>query len=662
MILRDEGKTIERCLTSMIGLVDEYVLGIDSQCTDDTEAVVIKFFKDHPELQVNIYQYLWEDSFSKARNIGMDKATGTHILIMDGHEFFPERFFNITEKREVDNRYCFNVMKQTIDKEKCDDAHIHLYQQPFIGNTPNNYFMQPRIYRNDPSIRFNRDAHNTIMGTDREKSLNFPEIILIHDAPEDNRVWRKEQRIRMNTKALNADIEANPLDTRAMFYLGNTRMEAEDWSQAIYIFGRYLDICNVDHAEKYQVLLHKSIAHKALKEFKLARDSAILAVGVDPFRRDAYMQLGTLHNEEKDFEKAVFYFSQALTINPSNSRMFQNGPTSTWDPHQRIAVAYEGLGDKKRAIAHYKAALSYLKNKGWEDKVEELSERKKNILIIDHIGSFTKNLVERLRKSGEVNVMYIKEYDSQLVKWADDILCEWGDINALKCASTVPEKTTIRIHGYEAYTNKGILSQIDWSRIKKVVFVARHIKKMLSSIIPDEKCIVIPNGVDTEAFYIKNKDRDERNVGYAGYINEKKNPFLLLDIIKSNPDKRFNLRVDFQSPFWEETFKFELKDCQNVIYHPRYEKLSDFWNQIDSVVSTSIIESFSFNVAEAMACGCKPYIYNWKGAKEIWPEKWIYTERPIFSKTKDREEFRKYIINNYDESEMLPRLMGVICG
>jgi glycosyltransferase involved in cell wall biosynthesis len=658
MILRDEGKTIERCLKSMIGLVDEWIIGIDTKCTDNTEEMVNKFFSENTSFEKILYKYEWKDSFSKARNEGMDKATGTHILIMDGHEFFPERFYNITEGREVDNIFCFNEMKKMLETEGQDIAHIHLYQQPFIGNTPNNYFLQPRVYRNAPEIRFGRDAHNTIQNT--KTNLHFPEVILIHDAPDDNREWRKKQRIEMNTKVLREDIEKNPEDLRAMFYLGNTLMENEQWEEAIKWFTVYIGKCKRDDIEIYQVYLHKASCHKFLKDFKSARDSVLMAIGVDTFRRDGYMLAGQLYFDEEKWQEAVYYFSSALRLNPVYSPMFQNGPTATWDPHQRLARSYEKIGEKEKAIAHYKAALSYFDNQGWKDAIAELSKNKHNFLIIDRIGSFTRCFVERLRKTDKFNVVYVKEFDSRLAKWADYVFCEWGDMDALECARTVPEKTVIRIHGYEAYMNKGILSQIDWSKIKKVIFVAKHIQKMLSDIIPIDRSVVIPNGVDTELFYIAKENRDINNVGYAGYINEKKNPFLLLEIIKENQDKKFHLRIDFQSPFLEETFKFELKGCKNVVYHPRYEKLADFWNQMDSVISTSIIESFSYNVAEAMACGCKPYIYKWNGAVETWGEKWIFTNRPFWKETKDRTEYRKYILNNYDNSVMIPRLLEAI--
>ena len=171
---------------------------------------------------------------------------------------------------------------------------------------------------------------------------------------------------------------------------------------------------------------------------------------------------------------------------------------------------------------------------------------------------------------------------------------------------------------------------------------------------------LIPNGVDLEKYYIKSKKRDLKNIGYAGLMNEKKNPGLLLQIIKRNPDKTFHLRIDWQSPFWEEEYKRD--DLKNVVYHGRYDNLADFWNQMSSVLSTSIIESFSFNIAEAMACGCKPYIYNWMGAKEIWHEQFIFEEFPEFGDHVDRAYYREYIKDNYPLNRSLEDMEKVMIG
>ncbi len=670
LILKNEGESIYRCLDSVKEFVDEYVIGIDDSTDDNTFDELCRFFdideafktlwNERKDRQISdgkylIYDYKWKKNFSKARNEGMDKATSDYILILDGHEYFPDQWFNITEQKMIPVKQLLLKVKERISKEDIEEAYFQLYQQPFLGWTPNNFFLQPRIYKNDPKIRFNRPAHNTITSTDPEKVIHFVDIILLHDAPEDNRSERKKQRVVMNVDKIKKTIEKNPKDTRSHFYLGNTYIEKKEFSQAISSYKKYMKYSKNETHEKYQVYMHMATCYRHLKKYIEARDCLYLAKAIDPLRRDAYSLLGEIFLELKKYDNCIFELSNMLKLNPRASRMFQNGGTQTWDPHQKLAMAYRAIGDMSKAIAHLDQAYRILPNEKWLETLEAWKDNKKNILIIDKQQSFTKDLFEYFKKKKGYNVVYSSKYDIRHCRWADYIWCEWADENAIICSKNFPEKTVVRLHGYEAYVLQPYWNQIDWKGLKKVVFVAEHIRDRMIKLagIPKEKCIVIHNGVNVDKFYIKKWARDKMNVGYAGFINSKKNPFLLLQIIKENPKVNFHLRVDFQDEFWRATFDHELKDYKNVLYHGRYNDLNTFWNKMSGVLCTSIIESFSFNVAEAMACGCIPFVYRFNGADEFWSN-WIYDNKPsMLAKLKslDKEgmkSYRKYIVDTFN--------------
>jgi tetratricopeptide (TPR) repeat protein len=712
LVLKNEGKTIYRCLDSIKDVVDEYIIGIDDTTDDNTVDEVCKFFNeihgkdcynadminkqkaengygihldDKNKKRTHVYFYKWQDNFSKARNEGMDKATGDYILIMDGHEYFPELHFNITFGKEIKCRELLKNAKQYLANNPHDQGYVQLYQQPFNGQIPNNFFLQPRFYRNGffrdyeenngiidlkkykedktKKIRFNRAAHNTIFNVHYGSVINFDEIILIHDAPPDNRKERKEQRTPMNEVALKKMIQKNPDDFRAYFYLGNTYLEVNEWEKAIKTFNRYLRKVKGDHSEKYQAYIHKAICHKALKQWGEARDSLLLAIGIDPFRRDSYLILGDIYFDLKHYEKALKYYTEAVNIIPKPSRMFQNGPAGTFDVHQKLAFVYATMGKIPQAIVHLEQANKFFPNEKWVEQIKIWRDGKKNILIIDESGSFTNDFIDYLKTKPEYNVIKANRYDTRLCMWADKIWSEWANNDAYLCSKNFPDKTTVRLHGWEAYGAPQIINRIEWDKINGV-FVCDHIKDKVikEHRLDPEGLEVIDNGVNTDKFFIKEKNRNEKNIGYAGFINIKKNPFLLIQIIKANPDYTFHLRVDFQDPYNKASFDYELRDCKNVVFHDRYDDLNDFWNQMSCVLSTSIIESFSYNIAEAMACGCKPYIYNWNGAKKIWGDKWIFTDMPKFTKVGDRKEYRDYIIKNYPLHKSLKAMEKVLIG
>lgn len=671
-ILKNEGQTIYRCLDSMKTFVDEWIIGIDDTTNDNTKEEVKKFFTDN-KLPCNIYydqtsedvnnivyEYKWQNDFSKARNEGMDKATGDYILIIDGHEFFPEEWYNISEGRSFPCIKCLEEIIKRFDNDYpagMDEIFVQLYQQPFTGNVPSNYFLQPRIYRNDPKLRFGRAAHNTIMNSDSEKRLNLIEVILIHDAPESNRKERHTQRIEMNIKALHEDLKRNPKDTRAMFYLGNTFMEDKKFDDAIKAYDDYMANRKDDNSEKYQVLIHRALCYKEKQMHDDAKISCHYAIKTDPSRRDAYCILGDICLIQKKWDEALIYYNQALMLRPLATPMFSHGAVYTWLPHINMATAYEELKDNQKAILHLTGALNYVKNQAWKDKIKKLKGYKKNIYIVDSIGSFTSEFSKHLKNKG-YEVITTKEYSRQIAEWADYIWQEWADNNAIM-SSKHGKKTTIRFIGYEAYSNGEILNNINFGDTK-VIFIAKHIQNMMKQYV-NGNGTVIQVGVNCHNFSIRDTKRNTKNIGYAGYINEKKNPELLYRIIKANPEYIFNLRCDWQSAFWKR--RFEQADFKNIVYHGRYDNLADFWNQMSITLSTSIIESFSYNIAEGMACGCKPYIYNWEGAEDIWGKQWIFDDMPEFTENitdAERYLYRQYVIEKYENKNQMNQMEKVL--
>lgn len=658
--LKNEGSTIYRLLDSCEPFIDEFIIGIDNSCTDNTKEEVLKWAEyTTTNAEIDIYYFDWNESFAYHRNEGMDKATGDWILVMDGHEFFPDSWTNITEKRRTNSQEVMKLIKGHLAEggvkdedgtiKDCDAVFLNLYQQPFIGETPNNFFMQPRIYRNGLSathpkekIRFGRAAHNCIMYTRPELDVQYPEAIIIHDAPEENRKERAVQRQDMNIKQLTDDLKKNDKDTRALFYLGNTYLEGKKYKEAEESYTRYLELIKTETDEVYQCYLHLALLYKELEKYNDAIKCLSNSIRINPTKRDAFLLTGDMYAALEEWDRAVQYYNICISIKPPVSRMFSNGGTYTWLPHQQLCIAYKALGNKEMAIAHLKICLGYVQTEGWITELKELTGDKRNILIIDHIGSFTGEFKNYLENKN-YNVITVKEFSRTLAVWADVIFCEWGDRNALQCAE-FKGKTVVRIHGYEAYINADLVQQI---QAKQIIYVAQHIKDMIG-----KDGLVIPNGVDTDKFYIDERVRHSDYCGVVGYMNSKKNPLRLAKIIKSHPEIQFHLRIDWQDAFLEQSFKYETKLCDNIVYHARYKDLKQFYNQMQYILSTSDIESFSYAIAEGMACGCTPLIYNWKGAKDIWNKSFIFNDMPVFE-PKESKAMRKYILDNYPLTQQM---------
>ena len=78
LIVKNEEKTLERCLRSVDGIPDEIVI-VDSGSEDTTKAIAGRFTS-------RIFDFEWVDNFSAARNYSFAQATMDYILWLDADD------------------------------------------------------------------------------------------------------------------------------------------------------------------------------------------------------------------------------------------------------------------------------------------------------------------------------------------------------------------------------------------------------------------------------------------------------------------------------------------------------------------------------------------------------------------------------------------------
>lgn len=89
MIVKNEEHNIQRCLESVKGVVDEMIV-IDTGSTDNTKTYA-------ENLGANVFDFIWEDDFSKARNFSLDNCSGDWILVLDADEYLSKNYKNVLQ-------------------------------------------------------------------------------------------------------------------------------------------------------------------------------------------------------------------------------------------------------------------------------------------------------------------------------------------------------------------------------------------------------------------------------------------------------------------------------------------------------------------------------------------------------------------------------------
>ena len=83
MIVRNEEQVIARCLDSVQGIADEYII-VDTGSTDRTKEIISTYTQKD-------YEFQWIHDFAAARNYSFEQATGDYILWLDADDVLLEK-------------------------------------------------------------------------------------------------------------------------------------------------------------------------------------------------------------------------------------------------------------------------------------------------------------------------------------------------------------------------------------------------------------------------------------------------------------------------------------------------------------------------------------------------------------------------------------------
>ena len=416
----------------------------------------------------------------------------------------------------------------------------------------------------------------------------------------------------------------------------------------------------------------------------------------DPKR---YNISGLIYYQKKEFDKAKEEFEKGLKINPVDSDLLFNygyllkninQEKEAWRYLMRIHnkdwATYDLLGDieyknrsKLASLRFYKKAAE-LPNSPNEMKKKFIDMRnivkqdtKIAFLCLPGLDNFLKDIVETFSLGYDVKLVVTTNGNqiSEAIKWADIVWLEWANEMTVFATNQIPEiqnkKVVCRLHSYEIFTQ--FPDKINWTNIDQLIFVGDHIKRILHELHPNlninpDKEIIVSNGVDLDKFkFLVHKPG--YNLSVLAHINYKKDPSAWIQIINKlkEIDNRYKLHVggDFQDPRYKIYFDYikkEMKLENNFILHGWINEVDKFLEDKDYTLSTSIHESFGYNIAEAMARGIKPIIHNFDGAKSLWPNELIYNTideavEKITEQTYDSEGYRRFIEDNYSLEEQI---------
>jgi glycosyltransferase involved in cell wall biosynthesis len=281
--------------------------------------------------------------------------------------------------------------------------------------------------------------------------------------------------------------------------------------------------------------------------------------------------------------------------------------------------------------------------------------------------TFSRQLIDHWQGQGHT-VLTSLYHEETFVDKCDVIFYDYASVNMVELNKfhRRPRRAIIRGIDIELYQN--YYQNFDWDLIDYFVFISEPTKQMVldkgNFDCPPNKIKVIPPGVNTDRFTLKNATRGKKAV-FCGRLWIGKNAVGAIDVVhelnKLDPGWSLYLRGDSADPpWWRQYLNYRIEQEDFHIYiDGRQDDINAYYEDKDLLILPSFKEAFSYVAAECLAKGIPVLINNWYGAKQIWPPEFVYsTPREAASIYCQNlinyapMDLRRFILDKYDEKIM----------
>jgi glycosyltransferase involved in cell wall biosynthesis len=268
LIVKNEEQTLDRCLASLAGAVDEIVV-VDTGSTDATADVARRYTN-------RVFDFPWRQDFALARQFAFEQTRGDWAGWVDADDVVvgAEHIRRLAAEAPADVGAIY--WRYTMDFD--------------AAGQPQCQFWRERLVRNDGSYRWQGRIHEVLASDRPWQTARAREVWVEHRSPAGRDAARLQRNIALLEAEL-ADSGATP-SPRLLFYLGRDYASAGRSGDALATYQRYLAMAAaVWDEERY--LAHVAVAGllRSLNRLDEAIDADLQAIKLLPRWPDAYFGL-----------------------------------------------------------------------------------------------------------------------------------------------------------------------------------------------------------------------------------------------------------------------------------------------------------------------------------------------------------------------------------
>ena len=340
MIVRDEGRTLGRCLASVAGAFDEVVV-VDTGSRDATKEVA----RGHG---ARLFDFGWVDDFAAARQFAFDRATSTWVAWLDADDIVT----NAAHIRRAAAAAAPDVAgfewRYVAARDARGDATCEFWRE--------------RCVRNDGTFRWRGRVHEVLVPA-RPRALARDHAVVVEHRPEGSRAGEKNER---NLRILESELRAagHEADPRLLFYLGNEYASAGRTRRAVACYRKYLRVATWDD-ERYRAQTRLAGLLRAAGRFGEAVEADLQSLKVCPHWPDAYFGLAETYYHLRDWHKVVHWCEMGRAMPRPDTPLFVNPLDHSFNWIIFYTNALYHLGETEEALGWTRRALELRPDDAW---------------------------------------------------------------------------------------------------------------------------------------------------------------------------------------------------------------------------------------------------------------------------------------------------------
>ncbi|WP_407307292.1 glycosyltransferase [Desulfosporosinus sp. SB140] len=332
MIVRNEEAVLKRSLQSILDLVPEIII-VDTGSTDNTKGVAREFTD-------KVYDFIWHNDFSAARNFSLEKATKDWVLVLDADEVVT--FFNSDQ------------LQNAIDQSEDIVGRIKIINMIADSTGEKRYVERVGRLFNRKNFHYEGIIHEQIVSLSGSSFDRVPLEIVVEHIGYTAGVLKRTDKITRNIKLLELALSQTPDNPYLIYQLGKSYYMLKDFQRAVGYFKKTL-VLPLNFSLEYVENLIESYGY-ALINSGYYSEALCLSKYVKYYSNspDYLFLMGHIYMNNGMFTEAVESFTRCIGEKESKAE-----GVNSYLPNYNMGVIFECLGDNGRARMYYKLCHQY---------------------------------------------------------------------------------------------------------------------------------------------------------------------------------------------------------------------------------------------------------------------------------------------------------------